>query len=313
MVRKTASFSLLILALMMLLALGLAGCKDDEESTATPPNSANARDTTTLQTLADQAATDSGLGSFTAIDATNAGTVASDLDDDVSAISDAVQIDNGVTPQAAAVSRSVLSRSGLALADALIASGVPGADVLATSLPQATQTVTVSGTHTCSDVGTAAVTGTIVVTAPDSNSQTSASVTVDLQNIDLTIDGCHETNGTYTVWGSALMNSTTTFTFTQDSSNSLSFSLSLDQYYDGGFAITDSAVNPTNPTNYNLALSWSVVGTASGTLDSSFNETPTTASFTATLTVNNVTCTATVTDPAVVGGGAAVPWTCTAG
>lgn len=273
----------LLLALLALFVV--AACDEDDDP---PPTNAQSysRSDAELQALADQAWAQSGYpGTPTSLNDANAGSVG---DGALGAVDSGMSSGTGGV---AAVTTSALYTRSLQLMWPDIARSAAAAAQELRSSPQATQTITISGTYNCLGGGT--VTGTGSVTVTSEGTQTSGTYTLSINNVEFQFNGCKDASFApfWEVYGSVRINADESFSASQTSASSVSGRFAFDDYLDGGLAINESDTN-----YYRLLFRFTQLGAISFTVDTNTgNLTSASGTINVTMRVNNVSCEANVT------------------
>lgn len=303
-----------LLALLILALFLFGACDADEEDDFTDPD---ARTDTELQAVADQAAADSGLTDFTAVSTTTANDVADDVDEATSIASGSVdegdsssQLRTAALSAARSEASNAIKRAAASIQNRMgsAANGIAGGNNLTeTDYPQ-------SATANCFNTGTVTISGNVHATDnsdeieenPETLTGIVITATVVFEDVGLAFDECSNDSAGATVWGAMLINSSNVGSGEFVSETQYDITATIDEYMDGGFAITDGT------TNYNFTFTSDLDMTYAMTIDyETFTATATSIDATITVTVGSVTCTVTITDVAVMESDEDVPLTCT--
>jgi len=266
----------------------------------------NPRSDDVLQGEADTAATNSGLTDFTAVSADNV-VAASDQIDSVSMmledlVSDSAGILDPNALRASSLTAAKMGQLRVLLNKRMAALGESVGQNAQFAGENMDETYPLDESVTCYGGGTATVTGTIQIKYTVTGSATSAKITysTDATDVSYTLDACSD--GITTVWGTLLENGKEKGSSTI-SESSWTFKGDGTFVTDGGLAWTSAGVN------YNAKFSITGSHSSAGSLNiSTFEEEYTSFKVDLTMKVNDVTCTFSSTDPAVMDEAPA--WSC---
>ena len=217
----------------------------------TSGSSSNARSDALLRGLADSAAVDSKIASFALLTNTTAGETGEvSSDATTSALEDPnagfLSIDANTTSAAIAATALGKAISSIGNAAAVLQRFGVGPNAATTSQ-------NVSSTFACVSGGTVTIFGTVIETAPDDPNATSGTITVIIENLDISFSACDD--GSYTLWGQIRQNTddSVVFNISADGS-SQSSAISFDEYLDGGMVVR------RNSMAWNFTLRETVLG-----------------------------------------------------
>ena len=290
------------------LMLAVSACSSDSGS-ADPLT--GTRSTAELTTISDEAATNSGIAAadFTAVSADNFW----DVDTATGALGSIAAL-----ALADAGNNGALKAAKLSVANRMRSSALKARDAVGQDVGQRSQrTVDVDETYTidssvpCLAGGKATVTGSVHEVFKATGTETSGTIStnLDIEDLKMVLDGC--VTGTWTFWGETLENyseeASTTYTVS-DTAISIGFSVTSNGTLDGGLAMSDGS------THYNFPFAVGYKLTGNGTVpDSSEEIVWSSASISVTYKIGDVTCTLSETDPDVIFSDAGIPessWKC---